>query len=332
MLALRLSSPAPVEQLPLRLEETPAPEPGVGEVLVRVAACGLCHTDLHIIEGDIPPHRLPVVPGHQVVGRIERVGPGASRFRRGERVGVAWLYRACGTCRYCTTGRENLCPAALFTGYDADGGYAQYMVAPEEFVVRVPDRFSDAAAAPLLCAGIIGYRALRLAGVQPGERLGLYGFGASAHLTLQVARHLGILPYVFSRTAEHRRLAEDLGAVWTGEAGAPPQGKLDAAIIFAPAGSLVPPALGALDRGGRLVLAGIYMTAIPELEYGNLYHERSIKTVANATREDARAFLRLAEEARLRVEHRAFPFKEANQALLLLKEGKMQGAGVLVVP
>ncbi|HLC29871.1 MAG TPA: zinc-dependent alcohol dehydrogenase family protein [Dehalococcoidia bacterium] len=331
MRALTLTRPAPITAAPLALVDIPRPEPGPGELLLKVSACGLCHADLHIIDGELPPHKLPLVPGHQVVGRVELVGPGVSRFQPGERVGVPWLYSTCGECKFCQGGRENLCPRARFTGYDVDGGYAQYTVVHQDFALPIPEAFADERAAPLLCAGIIGYRALRLAGAQPGERLGLHGFGASAHITLQVAVHLGAQAYVFSRSQEHRRLAEDLGAAWTGDAQAPPGEKLDAAIIFAPAGELAPVALDALDRGGRLVLAGIYMTPIPELAYERLYHERSIRSVANATRQDGAEFLKLAAEAPVRTEVQTFPLREANRALQLLKEGKVQGAGVLVI-
>lgn len=331
MLALTLNHPAPITTAPLALADLPQPEPRPGELLLKVSACGLCHTDLHIIEGELPPHKLPLAPGHQVVGRVERVGPGVSRFSSGARVGVPWLYSTCGGCKFCRGGQENLCLRARFTGYDVDGGYAQYTVVHQDFALPIPEGFVDERAAPLLCAGVIGYRALRLTGVQSGERLGLYGFGASAHITLQVAAHQGAQVYVFSRSREHRRLAEDLGAAWTGDAQAPPQEKLDAAIIFAPAGELAPVALDALDRGGRLVLAGIYMTPIPELAYERLYYERSIKTVANATRQDGVEFLKLAAQAPVRTEVQTFPLREANRALQLLKEGKVQGAGVLMV-
>lgn len=330
MIALRLHGPAPVETSPLKLEECARPEPGMGEVLLRVAACGICHTDLHVVEGELPPHKRPVVPGHQIVGRVEAVGSEVTRFKVGDRAGVPWLHWTCGECGFCSSGRENLCLGATFTGYDADGGYAEYAVVHQDFALFLPDGLPDAEAAPLLCAGIIGYRALRLAGLAPGLALGMYGFGASAHLALQVAVHAGAQVYVFSRSEGHRRLAESLGAVWVGSADSSPSEKLGASIIFAPAGELVPIALDALDRGGRLVLAGIYMTAVPTMEYRRLYHERSIQTVANATRRDGEEFLKIAAEGQVRVVTEAFPLKDGNRALTLLKEGRIRGAGVLV--
>lgn len=307
------------------------PQPGPGEVLVRVAACGICHTDLHVVEGELPPHRPRVVPGHQAVGRVVAAGPGVAGEIMGQRVGVPWLHRSCGACRFCTTGRENLCVQARFTGYDVDGGFADHLIAAADFVVPLPAGVPDTAAAPLLCAGVIGFRALRLTAVGRGDRLGLFGFGASAHLTTQVAVHRGVRVYAFSRGEGHRRLAASLGAAWTGQAGDDPGRPLDAAIIFAPAGELVPPALDALDRGGRLVLAGIYMTPVPALEYHRLYQERSIQSVANATRQDAMEFMAAAAAAGVRPEVEAFPLAAANGALRRLKAGAVQGAGVLVM-
>jgi len=331
MRALVLTRQRPVEEGPLELTDLPVPEPGPGEVRVRVSACGVCHTDLHIVEGDLPLAKSPLVPGHQIVGRVDALGPGVEGLPRGARVGVAWLHRACGECRYCRQGRENLCARALFTGWQVDGGFAEYTVAPADFVYRLPEGPSDVQVAPLLCGGIIGYRALRLAGMGPGTRVGLYGFGASAHIAIQVAVHRGCRVYVFTRSPEHKRLARELGAVWVGEAQDRPPEPLDAAVIFAPVGWMVPEALESLDRGGVVVLGGIHMSPIPELPYRLLYWERSVRSVANATRTDGVELLRLAAEIPIRTRVEVFPLEEANRALMLLKERKVNGAAVLEV-
>ncbi len=331
MRAMILSRPAPITDEPLALAEVPTPTPGPGEVRLRVRACGICHTDLHVVEGELPLRKSPLIPGHQIVGIVDALGPGVTAPRPGERVGVPWLHSTCGVCAFCTRGRENLCEQARFTGYDVDGGYAEYALARADFAYPLPEGFADLAAAPLLCAGIIGFRALRLSEVRPGERLGLYGFGASAHIAIQVARHWGCTVYVFSRGEHHRRLAEQLGAAWTGRAEDTPPAPLDAAIIFAPAGGLVPQALRSLRKGGTLALAGIYMTPLPPLEYALLYGERTVRSVANSTREDARELLRMAAEVPIRSEIEVFPLAQANHAPRLLKEGKIQGAGVLDV-
>ncbi len=321
----------PVEPGPLERCEVPTPEPGVGEILVRVSHCGVCHTDLHTVEGELQGVSLPRVPGHEVVGTVAGAGEGTSgRFATGERVGVAWLHSACGRCRFCLSGRENLCPDAVFTGLSADGGYAEYLTVPEAFAYSVPEGFGNAEAAPLLCAGIIGYRALRVSGIGSGGVLGLYGFGASAHIAIQIAKHWGCEVYAFSRSQEHRTLARELGAAWTGMAQEEPPRKLDAAVIFAPAGSLVPEALRVLDRGGTVALAGITMTPIPEMDYGRyLYQERAVRSVANATRRDGEELLALAAEVPIRTTVRTFPLSEANQVLEALKEGRITGAAVL---
>ncbi len=333
MKAMRLEQPGPLGAASLKPKEVPVPQPGPGQVLIRVSACGICHTDLHVIEGDLPPHRLPVTPGHQIVGVVVEVGEGVEGFEAGTRVGVPWLHRTCGDCHFCRQGKENLCESALFTGYDVDGGYAQYTLAYGEFAYPIPEGFPDVQSAPLLCAGVIGYRALRLAEVPQGGRLGLYGFGASAHIVVQIAVHLGHRVYVFSRSEEHRRLAMKLGAVWVGSAqeGAPE--RLHSSIIFAPAGNLVPLALEGLEKGGTLALAGIYMSPVPELEYSrHLYHEKVLRSVANSTRKDAQELLQLAAEIPLRTQVQVYPLEQANEALSLLKEGKIQGAGVLEIP
>jgi propanol-preferring alcohol dehydrogenase len=299
---------------------------------IRVEACGICRTDLHVVEGELPPVRPTVIPGHQVVGRVERLGPRATRFALGARVGIAWLRETCGTCTRCTSGRENLCQAARFTGYHENGGYAEYAVVHEAFAYAIPEQTQAAEATPLLCAGIIGFRALRRAEIRPGCRLGLYGFGASAHIAIQVARHLRCSVYVMTRDDRHQHLARELGAVWTGGATDPPPVPLDSAIVFAPAGNLVPHALAALDRGGTLALAGIYLTDIPPLTYEHhLFYERTLRSVTANTRDDGRELLRLAGEIPLRPATTPFPLADANRALQQLKHDAIRGAGVLVL-
>jgi propanol-preferring alcohol dehydrogenase len=329
---MQLIVPAPVDRRPLEAVELPDPSPGPGEILIKVNACGVCHTDLHTVEGDLELPRLPLVPGHQIVGRVRELGEGVTRFAVGDRVGVPWLAHTCGTCARCEADRENLCESARFTGLHVDGGYAELAVAPADYSYAIPQGFSDLHAAPLLCAGIIGYRALRLSRAAPGGILGLYGFGASAHVTIQVAVHAGIEVHVFSRTEEHRQLARSLGATWTGQAEEGPLSRLDAAICFAPAGPLVPQILGAMDRGATLALAGVTMTPIPEIDYdAHLYNERSIKSVANFTRQDADELLTLATVIPIRTEVEAFPLEEANEALLEMEESRINGAAVLQI-
>jgi propanol-preferring alcohol dehydrogenase len=329
MKAQLLRRPRPVEQSPLELTDLPVPSPGDDELLIRVRVCGLCHTDLHTVEGEISS-KLPIVPGHQIVGVVEQAGANVGNFRVGDRVGVPWLHHSCGDCEFCRSDRENLCARAQFTGFHVNGGYAEYAGALAQFAVGIPDGFDDAHAAPLLCAGIIGYRALRLSNVRPQQTLGLYGFGASAHLAVQIAVRWGCDVFVATRGAEHRRLATELGATWVGAAEDVPDATLDAAVMFAPAGTLVPEALRSLRRGGTLALAGIYMTPIPELKYERLYHERIVRSVANATRDDARQLMRLAGQIPLRTEVQTFPLEDANRALVTLKRSEIHGAGVLV--
>ena len=331
MKALLLRNAAPIERAPLEPVEITIPEPGDREVLIWVRACGLCHTDLHAVEGELALPRMPLVPGHQIVGVVQGAGEGVSRPGLGDRVGVGWLNFACGKCAFCRSERENLCPGGRFTGYHVDGGYAQYVVAPAAFTYPPPEGFSDEQAAPLLCGGVIGYRALRLSGIQPGEVLGLYGFGASAHIVIQVARHWGCRVLVFTRSAAHRELAGLLGAAWAGQAGETPPEEPDSSIIFAPAGGLVPLALGRLKRGGTLALAGITMSPIPEMPYDLLYGERTVRSVANATRRDARELLALAAEAPVKTHVQTFGLPEVNRALHLLKQGRINGAGVVRV-
>jgi len=333
MLAMSLNEPDLIENNPLKLVDIDAPKPGPHEILVKVQVCGICHTDLHTVEGELDLPKKPVVPGHQVVGVVQKSGEGASRFKKGNRVGMAWLYSTCGKCSYCQEDKENLCENAQFTGYHVDGGYAQYTVIHEDFAYPIPDRFSAEQAAPLLCAGIIGYRALRLSEIKPGQNLGLYGFGASAHVAIQVAVHWGCKVYVFSRSKEHQKLGEDLGAVWTGKSSQMPPEKLDSAVIFAPAGEIVLDALKALDKGGTLSLAGIYMTPIPQMDYAeHLYYERTVRSVTASTRKDGEELLQIAAEIPIRTKTTSFPLKETNEALHLLKRGKINGAGVLKIP
>jgi len=331
MRAMVLESPAAVEQNPLRERDWPLPVPAAGQVRVAVRCCGLCHTDLHEVEGELKLPRLPLVPGHQVVGVVDAVGTGFQSLHEGDRVGVPWLYSTCGQCAYCRGGEENLCDHARFTGLHADGGYAEAMVVPEGFAYPLPAAFSDVHAAPLLCAGVIGYRAYCLSGARRGSRLGLYGFGASAHVVLQFARFLGCEVYVFTRSPAHRKLAQRLGAAWTGGAGDAAPGALDAAILFAPLGALVPDALRAVRKGGTVALAGITMSDIPQLPYELLYQERILRSVANSTRQDVREFLDLAAEVPVRTETQLFPLAQANAALQQLKSSGIQGAGVLTV-
>ncbi len=330
MRAMAMDKTGAVESHPLALRELPVPEPGPGEVRIRIRVCGVCRTDLHIVEGELPPAKRPIIPGHEVVGMVDRIGTGVRTIQEGDRVGIAWLQKTCGSCQFCTSGRANLCLHAQFTGYHVDGGYAEYAVVPEQFAYPIPASFADDEAAPLLCAGIIGFRALRLSGVKPGQRLGLYGFGASAHITIQVARHWECPVYVCSLREEHRALARELGAVWVGEAAELPPDKLHSAIIFAPAGELVPPALRALERGGTLALAGIHMSPIPQLDYDReLFGERTLRSVTANTKQDGLDLLREAAAIPIRPHTQRFPLEGANEALQALKIGSIKGAGVL---
>lgn len=329
MKACLLNSPAPVTTNPLVFTDTPTPAPQKGEILVRVKFCGVCRTDLHVVEGELTPRKSPIIPGHQVVGTIEKLGEGARRLPLDARVGIPWLHRTDQTCEYCRAGSENLCNHPTFTGYTVDGGYAQFATAPEDFVYAIPQSFSDEQAAPLLCAGIIGFRSLRLSGIKSGGRLAFYGFGAAAHVAIQVARYWCVEVYAATRGVKHQQLALQLGAVWAGEAAADPPAKLDAAIIFAPAGELVPAALKSLKKGGVLVLGGIHMSPIPSLDYDWLYQERVIRSVANNTRQDGEDFLRVAAEIPIRSQVNLFPLSEANRALNDLKSDRINGAAVL---
>jgi propanol-preferring alcohol dehydrogenase len=328
--AMVLEKPAPIATAPLRLEGRDAAPPPPGHLFVRVAACGVCRTDLQICEGDLAARRLPIVPGHQVVGRVEALGDGASGWRVGDRVGIAWLAGTDGTCDKCRAGHENLCPNATFTGWDVDGGYAATTTVRADFALRLPDGFDDVAAAPLLCGGVIGYRSLKRAGIQPGGRLGLYGFGASALITMQVARHWGCRVFVATRSTREQERARQMGAVWTGGYADPPPEPLDAAITFAPSGDVVRAALRALDRGGTVAINAIHLDRVPELPYEELWWERQIVSVANFTRRDAAELLALAAEIPIRTAFETHPLADANVALDRLSRGLVDGAAVLI--
>ena len=333
MKAMVLKEISPIEKEPLQMTDLPDPVPGPKEIFVKISACGVCHTELDEIEGRLPP-KLPIVLGHQIVGRVGKLGSGVTKFSLGDRVGIAWINSACGKCRFCQEGTENLCSGFQATGCDVNGGYAQHTVVSEEFAYIIPERFSDAEATPLMCAGTIGYRDLRLSGIKNGQTLGLFGFGASAHIVIQMAKHWGCEIFVFTRNENHRDLAKKLGASWTGGPEDTPPTKLHCAIDFTPVGETVPHALKVLEKGGRLVLAVIRKrNPIPSLDYAQLlWDEKEMKSVANITRKDAQEFLSLAAEIPILPEVQEFNLEDANQALTLLKQGKIQGAGVLRMP
>jgi propanol-preferring alcohol dehydrogenase len=329
MIAMRLKTPSPIQERPLERVTLPVPVPGAGQIRIKVIVCGVCHTDLHICEGDIQPPQMPITPGHQVVGIVDAVGEGVTSPALGERVGIPWFYDACGTCEYCRAGNENLCPDARFTGFQVNGGFAEYMLAEASHALLLPEQLSDEQAAPLLCAGIIGYRSLRKADVRPGERLGLFGFGASAHLTIQVARYWGCEVYVFTRSPAHQDHARQLGAVWAGKAEEIPPKHLDRAILFAPVGWIVPKALENIRPGGTLAINAIHMTPIPEMPYRLIYGERTLRSVANATYQDGVEFLKLAVEIPIQATIQIYDLKAANQALMDVKTSSLKGEAVL---
>lgn len=333
MRACILQTPGPVETKPLRMIETSRPDCGPEELLIKVNACGVCRTDLHVVEGELEQRLVPVTPGHQIVGIVVKAGIAVKEISHGQRVGVAWLHSTCGNCRFCVSGRENLCELASFTGWTVNGGFAEYVVARADFVYSIPEGLSDAEAAPLLCAGVIGYRSLKLTGLTnwAGSRLGIYGFGAAGHVCIQIARSRGADVYVATRDREkHQALAEELGAAWVGDTFDEPPVKLDAAIVFAPAGEIVPAALRALDKGSTLVLGGIHMSPIPEIEYALLYGERNLRSVANNTRSDGREFLAEAASIPVKTSVQTFSLDQANEALIALKNDAVKGACVLV--
>lgn len=329
MKAMQFTTPAPAEARPLALNEVPVPEPERGQVRVQVKMCGVCHTDLHIVEGDIEPSRMPVIPGHQVVGEIDARGEAVGKFNIGDRVGVPWFYDACGECAFCQRGQENLCRQARFTGFSVDGGFAEYMIAEARYTLPLPADITDRQAAPLLCAGIIGYRSLHQAEFSRGQRLGLIGFGASAHLTIQVALDQDAEVYVFTRSEEHREHARSLGAAWVGGIEDDAPAAMDSAIIFAPAGRLVPQVLEKLRPGGTLAINAIHMSPIPEMPYRLIYGERTMRSVANATYRDGIEFLRRAAEIPVRATTTLYDLQDANQALLDIKNSAINGEAVL---
>ena len=329
MRAMQLLRPAPIAARPLAEADLPQPEPGPGELLLRLTACGVCRTDLQLVEGDLKARRLPIIPGHQAVGVVAAVGPGVDGWSPGDRAGVAWLAGACGACRYCRSGRENLCESATFTGWDRDGGYAEFMTARADFALHLPENFGDLDAAPLLCGGVIGYRSLRVSGIQPGGRLGLFGFGASATLAIQVARHWGCEVYVVTRSKAEQERALRLGARWAGGYDDAVPVPLDAAVTFAPAGEVVVRALAAVDRGGTVAINAIHLDRVPEFPYELLWWERTIRSVANFTRQDAREFLDIAAAIPIRTEYDLYPLTAANEALEALAAGNVHGAAVL---
>lgn len=332
MKAMVLRKPGLIHDIPLEYTDIPEPEPQSHEILIRIKTCGICSTDLYTVEGKLPLHKLPLIPGHQVVGIVEKKGAGVNRFRKGDRVGIPWLNWACGKCFFCLNGNENLCDSIRFTGYDSDGGYAQYTTISESFAYAIPDGFSDTEAAPLLCSGVIGYRALRLSELKKGECLGIYGFGSAAHITLQIALYMKCKVFVFTRSNEHREHALQLGAEWAGKAEDTPPHFLDKAIIFAPAGGLVLEALRVLRKGGILAVAAFYMTPIPEMDYFSmLYNEKTVRSVTASTRQDAQELLEIAPKISINTDIQVFPLKEANRALSLLKESKMRMSGVLEI-
>ncbi|MCX6003270.1 MAG: zinc-dependent alcohol dehydrogenase family protein [Chloroflexi bacterium] len=332
MKAQVLKKIAPIERQPLELMEVPIPQPRRNDILVKVSACGVCHTELDEIEGRLQP-KFPVIPGHQVVGVVVGLGAGATRFKIGDRVGIAWIYSACGKCHFCKEGNENLCSEFQGTGCQADGGYAEYTVVSERFAYPIPGRFTDVQAAPLLCAGAIGFRDLCLSGIKPGQILGLFGFGASAHIVIQIAKYQGYQVFVFTRGEEHRRLAKDLGADWTGDLKDKPPQKVNCAVDFTPMGETIPTALSILEKGGRLVIAVIRKrNPVPPMDYAQLlWDEKEIKSVANITRKDIEDFLPLAAKIPIVPEVQKFGLEQANEALLLLKQVKIQGAAVLKI-
>lgn len=332
MKAMVLTRIGLVDERPLTLVELPDPEPGPGEIRIAVKACGVCRTDLHVIEGDLPEHTLPIIPGHQVVGVVDALGHGTSTYAVGDRVGIAWLRGTCGRCVFCRSGDENLCSASLYTGYHEHGGYAELAVVPEAFAYPIPDRFDDVQAAPLLCAGIIGFRALERSDVPPGGKLALYGFGSSAHVVIQLALHRGCEVYVVTRGDTHRGLARRMGAHWVGGPGDVPPAEVDGAIIFAPAGEIVPDALGALRKGGTVAMAGIYMTPVPELDYEvHLFHEKNLRSVEANTRADGLGLLKEAAEVPVHASVTTFRLEQANEALIRLKNDEIDGSAVLVM-
>jgi propanol-preferring alcohol dehydrogenase len=332
MRAMVLGEQKPVSESPLVLRDVDEPQPAADEVRIKVTVCAVCRTDIHIVEGDLALHRTPVIPGHQVVGRIDQVGESVTRFHAGQRIGIAWLRHVDGTCQFCRRGRENLCPSSRYTGYDVDGGYAEYVVAPEEFAYELPDGFDDEHVAPLLCGGLIGYRALERAAVPEKGRLLLVGFGSSAHIVIQIALHRGYEVHVVTRSENHIRQAKKLGAAWAGADFRDLPDKANSAILFAPSGRLVPPTMEALDRGGICSIAGIHLSDVPAINYNrHLYQERELRSVTSNTRDDARALFAEASAAGIRLQTTAYSLQDANRALMDMKQSKAEGTPVLSI-
>lgn len=320
-----------VEHHPLKLKDIPLPEPKANELRLKVNICGLCRTDLHIAEGELPTHKIPVILGHQIVGRVDKLGVNAKRYRLDQRLGVPWLYKTCGKCKYCKLGKENLCDNAIFTGYDVDGGFAEYMVVEEEFAYPLPENYSDKEVAPLLCAGVIGYQAFKAIGIKTGGKIGLFGFGSSAHILLQVCNHLGIDTYVVSRTDKELELAEELGAKWTGKIDDDIGILLDGVIVFAPSGGLLVRALEKIDKGGRVVSAGIYASSLPGFDYAYLYPEKCLTSVAHTTRQNVQEFLKIAQGIKIKTKINEYKLEDANSALLNIKHSRISGSSILII-
>ncbi len=331
MKAMILKKQDRIENSPLRLEELPVPEPQASEIRLKISVCGVCRTDLHIVEGELPAHKMPVIIGHQIVGRVDKLGRNAKKYKLGERLGVPWLFKACGICKYCKSNRENLCDNPMFTGYDADGGFAEYTIVEEDFAYPLPENYTDREVAPLLCAGVIGYQAFKATGLNNSGKLGLFGFGSSAHILLQVCNHLGIDAYVVSRTEKELQLAKKLGAKWIGTIDDNMGTLLDAVIVFAPSGELLIKALKKIEKGGRVVSAGIYTTPLPGFDYSYIYPEKSLTSVAHTSRQNVQEFLKLAGAFRIKTQINEYKLEDANNALLNIKHSKISGSSILVI-
>jgi len=331
MKAIVLEKQQYLEENPLRLKDVPTPEPKDDEIRININICGACRTDLHIVEGELPAHKMPVIIGHQIVGRVDKLGKSVSKWKLGDRVGVPWLYKTCGKCKYCKSGKENLCDNAMFTGYDANGGFAQYTVISQDFVYQLPENYSDLEVAPLLCAGVIGYQAFQATGLKNEGRLGLFGFGSSAHIIIQVAIHLGLEVYVVSRTQKELDLAKNLGAKWVGHINDDMETVLDAGIVFAPSGELLIQSLEKLDKGGRIVSAGIYTTPLPGFDYSLIYPEKCLTSIAHTTRQNVSSFLKVASEFKIKTQINKYELKDAQLALLNIKNSKISGSTVLII-
>ena len=329
MKSIRLFKQGSLDQADLRFEDIPIPEPKDYEIRIKIEACSVCHTDLHIIEGDLPLKKQPIIPGHEIIGIIDKVGPNITLHNPGDRVGVAWLNNTCGNCKFCKQGLENLCPNAQFTGYDKDGGYAEYVIVPESFAYLIPKNFSSEKAAPLMCAGVIGYRSLKLSNLKKGQVLGLFGFGASAHIVIQLAKYMDCEVFAFTRSKNHQEHALELGATWTGSANDQPPQKVDAGITFAPSGALILDALKVLEKGGTLAINAIHLSDIPPIKWDYLWYERQIRSIANVTRQDAKEFLELSGKIPIKTTVKNYPYQNVKQALIDMKESKINGAPVL---